>query len=662
MKVVLTSAACTFAVLFALSSKAATPLEQLQQLKAETQSGAASKLTSTLLAMKDMPRPIGASKVRARGRAFDEALGIHNGYVLVTAYGPDPKALRVELEAKGLIDAKTHAKSVSGRAPIERIGEMAESRGLTYMKQSIPVLQAGLVTSQGDKALRSDLARQQLGVDGTGVRVGVLSDSYNCSPNPSEPGVRFTTAEEDIANGDLPADVHVLSDGLNCKEEDSNTDEGRAMLQIIHDVAPGASLSFYSVVNGQEDFANGILKLAADGAKVIVDDVHYLDEPVFENGVIARAVNTVKQQGVSYFSAAGNDGRLSYESAFRPSTVDGAEGVRHDFDAGEGVDTLQHITIGALGIGLVTVSWDDPSMTANGIKGAASDLDITFYDMSGKPVPLCVDETLEGPVCQVPGIERNVGHDAIEIAQIWNLNLEEDAKPVDLQIGIEVRSGAAPKRLKYMHTSFVDIKEHDTQSGTIFGHANAEGAEAVGAAWWFDTAAYGAVQHPICNDACVNSYSSAGGTPLIFDDKGERRSKPYIGHKPGITGPDGGNTSFFSSLETIQVAGEPDEFPNFYGTSAAAPHVAAVAALLLDQRARDIAAGKHFNGPMELTPDAIIAALRLSADDIKRRSLEKNDAQKTQAIRGPRNGEGFDFDSGYGFVNAHKALELTKGF
>src|SRR5678815_5434165 len=98
---------------------------------------------------------------------------------------------------------------------------------------------------------------------------------------------------------------------------------------------------------------------------------------------------------------------------------------------------------------------------------------------------------------------------------------------------------------------------------------------------------------------------------------------PLVRIKPGFTGPDGGNTTFFVADIAARIPGsnEPDGFPNFFGTSASAPHVAAIGALMLDQRARDVAAGKHFIGPKQLRPEAMYLALRLSAirQDIRQR-------------------------------------------
>jgi subtilisin family serine protease len=181
----------------------------------------------------------------------------------------------------------------------------------------------------------------------------------------------------------------------------------------------------------------------------------------------------------------------------------------------------------------------------------------------------------------------------------------------------------------------------------------------VGAAAWYQTEEWGSPLRPQCVPACLNSFSSAGGTPVFFGPNGRRLTIPEVRIKPGVTGPDGGNTSFFFFDMGFEVPGtaEPDGFPNFFGTSASAPHVAAVAALILDQRARDIAARKRFIGPRNLTPDLIYWALRLTADDMKLRNFGGD--------IGPQrvdNANGFDFDTGFGFVDAQRALRATRGF
>ena len=110
----------------------------------------------------------------------------------------------------------------------------------------------GLTTSGGDPALRADLARDEFEVDGSRVIIGVLSDTYDDAGIPLA-----TNADDDIASGDLPPDVIVLDDTGG-----PGIDEGRAMMQHIYDVAPGAGLSFHTAFNGQADFALGIQELA----------------------------------------------------------------------------------------------------------------------------------------------------------------------------------------------------------------------------------------------------------------------------------------------------------------------------------------------------------------------------------------------------------------
>ena len=242
---------------------------------------------------------------------------------------------------------------VSGQLPISSIADLAALDSLRFARPAYFSTEVGLATSQGDAAMRSEVARADLGLSGAGVTVGVLSDSLDC----------LGGAAGDVASGDLLAGIVVLDDTL-CA---GASDEGRAMMQLVHDVAPGATQAFHTAVGGIANFASAIVELATTaGADVIVDDVGYFNEPMFQDGVIAQAVDTVVGLGVAYFSSAGNAGRDSYESDFRAGlsfAIDGFPtntsfdpifgnsaprffgGTAHDFDPGPGVDVFQRITV-----------------------------------------------------------------------------------------------------------------------------------------------------------------------------------------------------------------------------------------------------------------------------------------------------------------------------
>ncbi|WP_437320273.1 S8 family peptidase [Sorangium sp. So ce385] len=625
--------------------------EALHECKGDLTSGPGAKLGPHLLALQRAAAAHPSADDAAFARKFP-ALRVHDGYVAVSAYGDDGAALAARLAREGMLDAKVHGESVSGRVPIARLGAIAAMRDLRYMKPTMAATQAGLVTTQGDRSLRSDVARARFGVDGRGVRVGVLSDSFDCRHEPLFPGQMFTDAADDIRNDDLPRDTVVLED-VDRTTLPGCLDEGRAMMQIIHDVAPGASLSFHTASISEDDFAAGIVELADNGARVIVDDIIYFDEPMFEDGRVADAVDRVVKRGVAYFSAAGNVERQSYQSRFRDSgRVGECGGQRHDFDPGPRVDDLQRVSASAESTTIVAFNWDQPSLSANGRRGSQSDLDLVFYHMNGERVEECTLDPAQ-VVCQIAGIADNLGRDAVEVAALVN----GSGVAMEFQIGIELIAGPKPDLMKYVwieREGTFSVEEFDTRSSTMYGHMNAAGAEAVGAAAWFQTEEWGPLNRA-CVPACLESFSSVGGTPILFDDRGRRLPIPEVRLKPGVTGPDGGNTTFFFAPITVEIPGstEPDRFPNFFGTSASAPHVAAVAALMLDAHARDVAAGTSVLGSDRLPPALVYLVLRLTAEDMRLRDL----GGEIGPVR-VEGAPGFDFETGFGFVDAVRALRV----
>jgi subtilisin family serine protease len=595
---------------------------------------------------------------------MNRLMRVSGGYVTVDVIAAgDPEALRATLESEGMIGIETFGKVISGRLPVAALADAASTSGVLAVRPTAAIANVGSTTSQGDVAMRADEARQVLKVAGRKVRVGVLSDSFNCLAGPVYPTSPFKTAQDDRKSKDLMKDIIVLADFVqptgapdagSCAP--TATDEGRAMMQIIADVAPRADGAFHTAFTGTAGFANGILRLASKAkSDIIVDDVIYFDEPMFQDGVIAQAVDQVVGRGVAYFSSAGNEARQAWQGAFRASrSPSGA--IEHRFGPGPG-GTRQTMRLSDGALELLSFQWNEPYISA-GPAGSRSDLDLYFYDSDGNLLPDC--DTPDGngvypDLCQYAGASDNIGDpngpggEPVELAVVENYT----GKSVDVQIGIELYAGRPPSLMKYVYYDLdagsVENLQYATNSPAGYGHSNARGAEAVGAAAWYRTAQWG---NPLgdadkCTPACLEYFSSAGGTPIYFDDDGRRLPRPEVRVKPGVTGPDRGDTTFFYADFTFDIIVdgrkiERDGFPNFAGTSASAPHVAAVAALMLE-------ASEDW-----LSPQQVIGTLRSTAQDMTYRRVAEGVYDRL--------GRGFDNDSGFGFVDAYRAVCTTAKF
>jgi hypothetical protein len=200
---------------------------------------------------------------------------------------------------------------VEAYVPVEQLLSVAHTKGVVAVVPSSPmVTNVGATDSQGIVQHRVD--KLPAGINGSGITVGVMSDSYDTNTAPN-------SAALDIASGDLPGVGNPAGNTepvVVLEDFPGRTDEGRAMLQIVHDLAPKAKLGFATANTGELGFADNIRALAGDPAApnfhagfkadVIVDDIIYLAEPFFQDGIIAQAVDEVVKKGVSYFSSAGN--------------------------------------------------------------------------------------------------------------------------------------------------------------------------------------------------------------------------------------------------------------------------------------------------------------------------------------------------------------------
>lgn len=596
-------------------------------------------------------------------------------------------------------DLNYRAGVIEAYVPTAALLSIAGRKGVLAVVPSSPmVTNVGATDSQGVVQHRVDKIS---GVDGSGITIGVMSDSYDTNAAPNSAGA-------DIATGDLPGAGNPLGNTepvVVVQDSPGGTDEGRAMLQIVHDMAPKARLGFATANGGEINFANNIRALAGfpDApntvagfkADVIVDDIIYLTEPFFQDGIVAQAVDEVAAAGVSYFSSAGNrPATQAYDSRTRivPGDSSSWQGTNlnfadvdpalyaggfHDFAQGGEVDIAQTIAFNS-GSTLV-FQWNEPfdpqpptpvgpplaagvgTVPPNGstsftFAGTAAQLVEIFVDADtttiGVPNP---DLTLAlyGPdhaliqevdattnpeslilalpatgtytvvvdsftpaqfgdflyrVQQVEVLEQVLSDynllffrtDGTFFAALAEQNLftsrpaEIGTFPgVTLQMVVAranvptSRKRHVADRIRYVGFRGVNPQEYFSYLDPVtYGHNSAQGAMGV--------AAY-AFYAPFIPEA----FTSPGPSTIYFDKNNQRYRAPQIRQKPDMAAMDGANTTFFSSDSTVDA----DTFPNFFGTSAAAPHAAAIAALVLD------AAG----GPGKVSPNRMRRILQDSA-------------------------------------------------
>ncbi len=418
-----------------------------------------------------------------------------------------------------------------GLLPAERLEALRNVPGVVAVTEpQYARFSAGAALTEGDEALNASLARARFNVDGSNVRVAVISDG-------------IAGLDRAQSNGEAPLLAEARAFGRSVL---GGGQEGTAMIEIVHDLAPGATISFGAV--GTDLELIGAVNHFAKHVDIIVDDVSFEYPADQRSDVSVNTANALKHPDWPlrlYVTAAGNWAESHWSGEWRAG-VDGrrlglpASGAVQQFNGARGGSVLygggnafrvepgDHVRL--------ALFWDDV--------WDRSTNDYDLYLLSGIGEVLASSRTRQGV-----GVHSHIPRERIEYTHVGAAtdlfaviqNPNDDARPVKFHLFALRPGGGDSYRL-----------HHRTVVGSLLAQSDAEGALTVGAV--------------NVGDQMIAAYSSYGPT------------------LNGVPKPE------ILAVDAVTVSDTTGFAPRFAGSSAAAPHVAGVAALLLDAQPSLLAA------------------------------------------------------------------------
>lgn len=583
-------------------------------------------------------------------------------YILVREVTDDVRR-RLEAAGAAIEIASVEDRRVQARVPASRLARVAALPFVDFIRLPIYARpHAGAVVTEGDRIHRTDLARAENGVDGAGIVVGVISDGIkgtfagNCATCVAAPGSAVATGDLPESTGERRNGLLVASSGgVTATSFHSDGDleglpprkppcafdgagaEGGALLEIVHDLAPGASLRFANA-DTSLGFNQAVNALAAV-SDVVVDDLGFFGEPANGQSSVSRntaaALNNPANRIRTYVTSVGNAADNHYIGRYVDSGADGfkpkwipAAGNFHQFAAdaatvdvlGAGPQPYNLISLPEGGEVVIILTWDDPAGQS------ANDYDLFLARHDDGHIVARSRDPQRGASDPIEFVDYVNGGKA-GLFRILVQNVGNRAAPRDLNIFAFAPqcAQAGPLRLASGRHERMNF---NTASRSLSAQSDAGGTPV-------SAISVGAICSASPQAAAVFAGSDAPSGSC--NDQTHRTIQFYSSRGPTL---DGRMKPDISAIDGVAISGA-GRFPSpFFGTSAAAPHVAGIAALAL-QAAPCLRAGSTGTLP----PDQQRATLR---------TLILNGADRI--------GDAPDNTFGAGLANAQRTVLLARDF